>query len=650
MGNFLPVLVLGISYGLVMFLLATGMTLTMGLLRVVNMSHGAIYMFAGFCGVWIYKISGSWIAAVFGGAVVGALIGLLLEVFFLRRLYKTPTNQVLLTIGIIYIIQNITQWIWGGLPANAPIPSFIIGGFKVGDVTIPYFRIFIIVFGIIMTVVIWLIQEKSKMGAMVRAGMDNNVIAGTMGINTRLVFTMTFVLGSLVAGMSSMVGGSLTGLGMGTCWSVLLNAIIVVVIGGAGSIPGALIGGIIIGLVNAFGAVYTPALSSFLIYIVLIIILLIRPQGLMGRKMDVNKADDSYATAGAESVRPLFKPAADAGKFKRFAYYKGPFVIVSLILVIFPFISGPYAVSIMTEVLIYALFAASLDILMGYIGNRSFGHAAFFGMGAYSVALMSKHFGIKNFWVVLPVTLVVCVILAAVISYLTLHLRGTNFLLVTMAFGQLLNAIAIKWQSVTNGTDGLSAPRPDMWFLSGLIGKWNGTKIYFFTLFFFGICFVIIFRFMASSFGTSLLGIKNNEGRMMALGYNTGTLRFIGFVIAGLFAGVAGMLYAYAKPTVDPNIFGIETSALPMLMVIIGGSGTLWGPALGALVIIIVKNYSGILFAERWPLVLGIIYVLCVMFFSGGFAPYLIKLRSWFGRKIFSNTINNNNNNLTTEK
>ena len=635
MGNFLSVLVLGISYGLVMFLLATGMSLTMGLLRVVNMSHGAIYMFAGFCGVWTYQITGNWILSVLGGTLVGGLLGFLIEVIFLRRLYKTPTNQVLLTIGLIYIIQNVTQWIWGGLPANAPIPSFMIGGFAVGNVTIPYFRIFIIGFGIVLAVAIWFVQEKTRMGSMVRAGMDNGVISGTMGVNTRLVFTMTFVLGSLVAGMSSMVGGSLTGLGMTTCWTVLLNAIIVVVIGGAGSVPGALIGGLIIGPVNAFGAVYIPALSSFLIYLVLIIILLIRPQGIMGRKVDIDRASDTYSAKSSAVGYKAFRVPADASKIKKGAYKAGPFSLAAIVLLVFPLLGGAYSISIMTEVLIYALFAVSLDIIMGYTGNRSFGHAAFFGTGAYCVALLAYHYEIKNFWLVLIITIVVTGVLSAIIGYLTLRLSGTNFLLVTMAFGQLLNAIAIKWVGFTNGSDGMSAPRPDMGVLKGLIGKWNGVKIYYFTLIIFVICFLLIHRFMRASFGSSLLGIRDNEGRMRALGFNTRSLRFLGFLISGMFAGIAGLLFSYAKPTVDPAILGLESSALPMLMVIMGGSGTLWGPALGALVIILVKNYSGILFAERWPLVLGMIYVICVMFFSGGFAPYLKRFWNWVGRKAF---------------
>ena len=286
MGQFISILVLGIANGLVLFLLASGMTLTMGLLRVVNMSHGAMYMFAGYCGVWVYQVTGSWVIAVLSGGVVGGLLGLFLETCFLRRLYKTPANQVLLTIGFINIIQNITQWIWGGNPTDAPIPEFLRPSVQVGSAEIQYFRFFVIAFGIIICAAIWLMQDKTKIGAMVRAGMDNSEIASTLGLNNRKIFTFIFVLGSAIAGLTSLLGGRMTGLSMGTGWSILLKAIIVVVVGGAGSIPGALVGGFLIGLCETFikGSAYSE-FSDVFTFVVLILVLLVRPTGLFGEKL-----------------------------------------------------------------------------------------------------------------------------------------------------------------------------------------------------------------------------------------------------------------------------------------------------------------------------------------------------------------------------
>lgn len=641
MGQFISILVLGIANGLVLFLLASGMTLTMGLLRVVNMSHGAMYMFAGYCGVWVYQVTGSWVIAVLSGGVVGGLLGLFLETCFLRRLYKTPANQVLLTIGFINIIQNITQWIWGGNPTDAPIPEFLRPSVQVGSAEIQYFRFFVIAFGIIICAAIWLMQDKTKIGAMVRAGMDNSEIASTLGLNNRKIFTFIFVLGSAIAGLTSLLGGRMTGLSMGTGWSILLKAIIVVVVGGAGSIPGALIAGLFLGIVDAFGQGYFPMLSSYLFYIVLIIVLVIRPQGIMGRKMDVDKASDDYSNmtaAKARSFTPAMLEGTGVSGAKVMTYKLIPYIFVLAVLVVLPLVTGTYTTTILTKVLVYALFAMSLDVVMGYTGNRSFGHAAFFGMGGYTVGLLLEHFDFTNFWLVLLITIVVCAVLSAIIGWFTLRLSGTNFLLVTMAFGQLLSSVASKWSAVTNGADGIvGIKRPDFGeFLNNIVGKWTGTKFYFFVLIVFVICFLLLHRFMRSSFGHTLLSIRGNEGRMRALGYNTWSLKYTGVILAGVFAGIAGLLYAYTYKNVTPDIFALESSALPMLMVIMGGGATLWGPALGAAVIILVKNYAGIWMPERWPLVLGALYVVCVMFLKNGFAPHLRRLWDWVGTKFFA--------------
>ena len=641
MDQFISILVLGIANGLVLFLLASGMTLTMGLLRVVNMSHGAMYMFAGYCGVWVYQVTGSWVIAVLSGGVVGGLLGLFLETCFLRRLYKTPANQVLLTIGFINIIQNITQWIWGGNPTDAPIPEFLRPSVQVGSAEIQYFRFFVIAFGIIICAAIWLMQDKTKIGAMVRAGMDNSEIASTLGLNNRKIFTFIFVLGSAIAGLTSLLGGRMTGLSMGTGWSILLKAIIVVVVGGAGSIPGALIAGLFLGIVDAFGQGYFPMLSSYLFYIVLIIVLVIRPQGIMGRKMDVDKASDDYSNmtaAKARSFTPAMLEGTGVSGAKVMTYKLIPYIFVLAVLVVLPLVTGTYTTTILTKVLVYALFAMSLDVVMGYTGNRSFGHAAFFGMGGYTVGLLLEHFDFTNFWLVLLITIVVCAVLSAIIGWFTLRLSGTNFLLVTMAFGQLLSSVASKWSAVTNGADGIvGIKRPDFGeFLNNIVGKWTGTKFYFFVLIVFVICFLLLHRFMRSSFGHTLLSIRGNEGRMRALGYNTWSLKYTGVILAGVFAGIAGLLYAYTYKNVTPDIFALESSALPMLMVIMGGGATLWGPALGAAVIILVKNYAGIWMPERWPLILGALYVVCVMFLKNGFAPHLRRLWDWVGTKFFA--------------
>lgn len=641
MMNIVGILILGVSYGLILFLLATGMTLTMGLMRIVNMSHGAIYMISGYLGVSVYAKTNSWMLAVLAALVLGGVLGLLLEIGFLRRLYDKPTNQVLLTIGFINIINNIAQWIWGGDPVSAPIPELFRTMRPVifGTVGVPPFRFFIIGFGVLMAILLWVLQDKTRVGAMVRAGMDNREISGTLGINNKVVFTSVFVLGSLVAGLSSIVGGSVTGLGMGTSWSVLLNSIIVVVLGGTGSIQGALLGGVIIGIVNAFGTIYFNNLSSFLVYAILIVVLLLKPTGLLGRKMDVNKAaDNSVNKIGlAKKKRGVWtaeelglKKPGDLLKLK--LYRAAPYIIALLLLTTVPLGVNTYMQSMLTRVLIFALFAMSLDVIMGYTGMRSFGHAAFFGLGGYTVGILTTHFNITSFWIVLPAVIIVSALVSALIGYFTLRTSGTYFLMVTMAFGQLLFVVADKAISITGGSDGLRGiPKPDL----GWEIEWTSRKTYVFVLCIFLLCYIVLNRVMHSAFGRALVGVRENESRMRALGYNTWQLKYGGVIIAGVFAGIAGLLYAYMYNLMVPSLLALETSAQPMLMVIMGGGSTLWGPAIGAAVIILFQAFANINFEARWPLVLGLLYVLCVMFLRGGFSHYLVSVWDKVGGLLF---------------
>jgi branched-chain amino acid transport system permease protein len=634
----LSIFLIGLSYGLILFLLAAGLTLTMGLMRVINMSHGAMFMIAGYFGVWAYTQTGSWLFAVVAAGVLAGALGLLLETVFLRRLYDNPANQVLLTIGFINILNNVAQWIWGGFPASVPTPRLFNFSVAVGNVEIPAFRFFVIGFGVVTAVLLWLLQDKTRIGAMVRAGMDNREVASALGMNNKVLFTGVFVLGSLIAGVTSMIGGTQTGLNMNTGWNVLLSSIIVVVIGGTGSIQGALLGGVIIGLIDAFGKAYFPNFASFLVYLVLIVVLLIKPSGLLGKKINVNKAtDESIKQIGGAAKRhvPIWEENALATPgmgLKINIYRRAPYLLVAVVLAALPLFIGTYTQSMMTKVLIYALFAMSLDVIMGYTGMRSFGHAAFFGTGGYAVGLLAKNAHIDSFWIIFVLTVLICAALSAVIGYFTLKTSGTYFLMVTMAFGQLLYVVADKWYTLTGGSDGLvGIPRPNL----GFDVSWTTSKIYYFVLIVFVICFLLLHRFMRSSYGRSLLGIKENEGRMRSLGFNTWLLKYKAMIVAGVFAGVAGLLYAYAYGQMVPSLFSLDSSAMPMLMVIMGGGSTLWGPALGALVIILFQNYTGIYMPDRWPLLLGILYVLCVMFLRGGFARHLTRFWNWVGSRAF---------------
>ena len=283
MGVLLANFIIGISFGFILFLLGSGLSLTMGLMRIVNLAHGALYMVGAYVGLSVAKLTGSFILGVVAGGISAGLLGLIMETVFLRRLYKLELDQVLLTIGFIYILTNLTQWVWGPVPQSGIVPSVLSGSIPVGKINLPVFRFAIIAIGIVAAVALWLFQEKTRVGAMIRAGMDNKEMTMGLGINLKLVFSGVFALGAFVAGFCGLIGAPLLGINLGVGWEALLLAMIVVVVGGTGSVQGALAGGLIIGLVDAYGKAFFPEFAYFSMYLVLIIILLFRPSGLMGR-------------------------------------------------------------------------------------------------------------------------------------------------------------------------------------------------------------------------------------------------------------------------------------------------------------------------------------------------------------------------------
>jgi branched-chain amino acid transport system permease protein len=277
---------------------------------------------------------------------------------------------------------------------------------------------------------------------------------------------------------------------------------------------------------------------------------------------------------------------------------------------------------VMTRFLIYAIFAMSYNIAFGYGGLLSLGHAAFFGTGGYVVGLLTLHTGINLFWINFPLGIVIAAAVAAIFGLIALRARGIYFLLVTFALGQLLFSLAwnIDWMNTfgMQGITGLS--RPSFGFSDFYI---SDTQFYYMVLGFFLLSLILIYRLINSTFGLSLIGIREDEARMAAVGYNTWLHRYIAFIISGAFGGMAGVLFAYYNYMISPSHLGVATSFMPMVMAIIGGQGTILGPVIGAAVIIFVEHFVSMVMPARWPLVLGCLFVVSIMFARQGIWVYL---------------------------
>jgi branched-subunit amino acid ABC-type transport system permease component len=276
----------GLAYGVLLFLLSVGLTLIFGMLDVVNLAHGSYYMLGAYAGLTVIAAMGSFWLALLVAPLVVALVGAAVERTCLRPLYRRgPLDQVLLTFGLIYVFEDFVKWIWGGRIRSIPTPALFSGSVTVLGATIPSYRLFVIGVGLAMALVLWAIIEKTRLGAIIRAGVFDPEMTAGMGIDIDRVFTGVFAFGAGLAGLSGVIAGPIQSAYPPMGASILVPALIVVVVGGLGSLKGSLAGSLIIGQAETFGKAWLPGASMLIIYVVMALVLLLRPQGLFGRPL-----------------------------------------------------------------------------------------------------------------------------------------------------------------------------------------------------------------------------------------------------------------------------------------------------------------------------------------------------------------------------
>jgi branched-chain amino acid transport system permease protein len=319
---------------------------------------------------------------------------------------------------------------------------------------------------------------------------------------------------------------------------------------------------------------------------------------------------DSPRTAVESTVPPTRGRSLVRGPRPKPALVLG--VLLLTLLVVYPYLASVYWLSLMTTILIYGVFAMSLDLLMGYAGSASFGHAAFFGIGAYTTALVNIHHS-ASLWLDLGASVLVAAAAALVIGALCARSSGVYFLMLTLALAQLVYSFSISSAAkFAGGADGLpGVRRPTLAPVPLTIDFMQPRSFYFLTLVFLVVSFFVLLVLVRSPFGRSLVGIRENEGRMRALGYVTWRYRLAAFVIAGAVAGAAGSLFAYQRLFTSPDILFWATSGFALVMVIIGGIGTLVGSLFGAAVYVILQDYVSS-YTSRWQIIFGAVFIVFV--------------------------------------
>jgi branched-chain amino acid transport system permease protein len=266
-----------------LFLLASGFTLVFGLMRIVNLAHGAFYLVGGYVGIVTAAATGSFALAILVGAAATALVGLLSERFLLRRIRGRELSEVLLTVGIALVLADISLTVFGGNPRSIAVPATLSGSVTIGSTDYPTYRLFLVGLALLVGLSLFLVQRHSRIGAVIRAGVDDPEIAGAMGINVDRMFTGMFVFGAALAGLAGASAAGLLTLRPGADTDILLFALVVVVVGGLGSVQGAAVGSIFIGLLDSFSKAWIPEFSSFAVFAPMALVLVLRPQGLFGR-------------------------------------------------------------------------------------------------------------------------------------------------------------------------------------------------------------------------------------------------------------------------------------------------------------------------------------------------------------------------------
>ena len=276
----------GLAYGVPLFLLSVGLTLIFGMLDVINLAHGSFYMLGAYAGLSLIAVTDSFWLALLAAPLAVGLIGALIERSCLRPLYRRPPlDQVLLTFGFIYLFEDLVKWIWGGRIRSIPPPELFSGSVSLGGTIIPSYRLFVIGFGLVMAILLYLVIERTRLGAVIRAGVFDAEMTAGMGINIHRVFTAVFAFGAALGGLSGVIAGPIQSAFPSMGVTILIPALIVVVVGGLGSLKGSLIGSLIIGQAETFGKAWLPDAAMLIIYVVMAGIVLIRPQGLFGRPL-----------------------------------------------------------------------------------------------------------------------------------------------------------------------------------------------------------------------------------------------------------------------------------------------------------------------------------------------------------------------------
>ena len=606
----------GLSGASSLFLVAAGLSLIFGITRIVNFAHGSLYMLGLYIAYSLTSHFGGGVLGFWGGvllaAVVVALLGGLIEVLLLRRIYHAPELfQLLATFALVLVIKDAALYVWGAEELLGPRAPGLSGSIQLFGQRFPQYNLLLMCIGPVVLGMLWLLLTRTRWGALIRAATQDREMVGALGVNQAWLFTSVFALGAFLAGLGGALQLPTEPASLNLDLQTIGDAFVVVVVGGMGSIPGAYLAALLIavtkaicaaiGTVQVFGADFSFSKLTLVVeFLIMAVVLVARPWGLLGRPQAASR-NATEAEAPLRPASPLLRRAS--------------WLLLALLLALPLFgASFPYALTLSIDLLIAALFAASLHFIMGPAGMHSFGHAAYFGLGAYGAALFLKALSMP-----MEVSLIFAPVIAALgallFGWFCVRLSGVYLAMLTLAFSQIVWSVVYQSDELTGGSNGIVGIWPAAWLA-------DKSAYYYLTLALCAACVLLMRRFLFSPFGYAMRAGRDSPLRSDAIGIDVKRVQWAAFVLAGLFCGVAGALFAFSKGSISPETISVGHSIDGLVMVLLGGVQTLSGPLVGATVFTWLQDLLA-RETEYWRALLGGSILLLVLAFPQGIAGFI---------------------------
>lgn len=610
-------LINGLAGASSLFLVGAGLSLIFGVTRTVNFAHGSFYMVGLYLAYALAdRLGGGSSAAAYWASVGLTTLGIggfgaAVELLLLRRVYRAPELfQLLATFALMLVIKDAALWLWGPEDLLGPRAPGLGGAVQVLGRSVPSYDLLLTGVGPLVLAGLWLALTRTRWGTLVRAATQDRDMVDALGVNPAWLFTSVFALGSALAGLGGALQLPREPANLGLDLSTIGDAFVVVVVGGMGSIPGAFVAALLIAEVKAIctglGTVDIGGLSlSFskltlgVEFLVMAAVLVLRPWGLLGTPQAPVRA----AGAPEAPLRRASKPARIGAAFLLLALLAWPLATAG----------SPYLTVLAIDLLTAALFAASLHFLMGPAGLHSFGHAAYFGLGAYGAAL-----GVRALGLPMELALVLAPFAAALgalgFGWFCVRLSGVYLAMLTLAFAQIAWSIVFQWDALTGGSNGLTGVWPAPWLA-------HKRAYFYLTLALVAGGVLLIRRILFAPFGYALRAGRDAPERAEAIGIPVQRLQWAAFVIAGTLAGLAGALYAFSKGSISPDTLAVGRSVDGLVMVLLGGLQTLAGPLVGAVTFTWLQDAVA-RHTDYWRALLGGVILLLVLAFPQGLAGF----------------------------